>query len=274
MQTYHPGESINVHPAERWISTIAGTWLAWSGIQRGFPRGWLPMLAGAVMIRRGVTGHCDVYRALGINTAPARGQYNLSVPYELGVHVRVAITVAKPRPEVYGFWRNFQNLPRVMRHLLAVKKIDEQRWRWAAEAPLGHRIEWDAELITDNPNECIAWRSLSGSEVDSAGSVYFKDAPGGRGTEILIIMQYNPPAGYVGALTATLFGKDAKTEIESDLYRLKEYLETGEVARTEGQPRGPSLPELEEAHREAGRERGVPELRPESYEKHPVGELA
>jgi len=84
----------------------------------------------------------------------------------------------------------------------------------------------------------IAWRSLDGADMDHAGSVWFKDAPGGRGTEVRVEMQYNPPAGVFGALVASMAGKEPSQQIRKDLYRLKSLLETGEVITTEGQSSG------------------------------------
>jgi uncharacterized membrane protein len=225
---------VNVHPLERWISLAAGGWLAASGVRRGTP-GVLRMLTGAELIRRGVTGQCEVYRALGVRTSAHEGH---TLPYELGVRARAAVTVNQPRERVFQFWRQFENLPRFMRHVVSVDAPDGRRSHWVARGPAGRKVEWDAEIINEIPNELIAWRSLPASDVDSAGSVRFKDAPGQRGTEIHVELQYNPPAGMVGAQIARLFGREPEQEIEADLNRLKQYLETAEIATTENQPHG------------------------------------
>src|SRR5262249_14498429 len=128
------------------------------------------------------------------------------------------------REEVFQFWRNLENLPRVMKHLASVTAYGPRESHWVAEGPSGMRVEWDAEINNEIENELIAWRSLPGAEVDSAGSVRFKNAPG-EGTDVLVHLHYNPPAGLVGAAVATLFGRDAQTEIEQDLLRLKRALE-------------------------------------------------
>src|SRR2546423_15606848 len=104
-----------------------------------------------------------------------------SLPYELGIRARAAITVNHPRESVFQFWRQLENLPRFMRHLISVEPRDERRSHWVAQGPAGRKVEWDAEIINEIPNELIAWKSLPGSDVDSAGSVRFKDAPGERG---------------------------------------------------------------------------------------------
>jgi uncharacterized membrane protein len=233
-----PG-AVNMNLVERWGSVLAGALMLGSGA-RSQSGGKLKMLAGGELLRRGFTGHCYAYQAFGVHPRPTGQGASISVPYELGVRARAAVTVNKPRETVYRFWRDFENLPRFMKHLISVTNDpDPRRSRWVAEGPAGSKVEWIAEIHNDVENELIAWRSLPGSEVDSAGSVRFKDAPGNRGTEVLVELQYNPPAGLVGASIAKLFGRDAETEIESDLFRLRAFFETGEVAATEGQPHGP-----------------------------------
>jgi len=199
------------------------------------------ILAGSEMVRRGVTGKCYLYQTLGVRSACAGQGKNISVPYELGVTVHDAVTIYKPRAEVYAFWRALSNLPRFMKHLKSVEHTGPNRTHWVAEGPGGKSVEWDAEIVNEVENELIGWRSLEGSSVDMAGSVQFKDAPGGRGTELQVELQYNPPGGVVGAVVAKLFGRDPKSEIESDLGRLKQFLESGEIATTEHQPKGGNL---------------------------------
>jgi uncharacterized membrane protein len=221
------------------------------------------MLIGAEMLRRSLTGHCYAYQAVGISTAPRTGQ--TSVPYELGVHVRLAQTIGRPRHEVFRFWRDFSNLPRIMRHLLSVEDRGNGVSRWTVTGPLDKRFHWDAEVIGEVENERISWRSLPGSKVESAGSVLFADAPGDRGTEVRIELQYNPPAGFLGAYGAKLFGRDGQAMIEADCWRLKHYLETGEVPTTEGQSKG-ALPKKLFSRANAAERTGTPSVQLESAE--------
>jgi uncharacterized membrane protein len=186
------------------------------------------------MLHRGITGKCKVYRALGMRTAPS----DATLPYELGIRARSAITIAKPRPTVYSFWRDFENLPRFMTHLLSVERSGEKKTHWVVQGPIGRKVEWDAELINEVPNELIAWKSLPGAGIASAGSVRFSDAPGGRGTQVRVELQYNPPAGVAGAYLAKWLGREPEQEIDAALRRLKQFLETGEIASIEGQSKG------------------------------------
>ena len=226
----------NIHPIERWASLLGGTALVISGLrtQPSVSGRALRMTAGAALIGRGLSGKCEVYRMLGMRTAPSTA----TVPYELGVRARAAVTIRQPREKVFEFMKPFENLPRVMRHLKSVDRLGGGRSRWIAGGPAGSSIEWEAEIINEIPNTLIAWKSLPGSDVSQAGSIRFKDAPAQRGTEIRVELQYNPPAGVIGAYVARMFGREPEQEIASDLQRLKQFLECGEVASTENQSRG------------------------------------
>jgi uncharacterized membrane protein len=146
------------------------------------------------------------------------------------MHVRRAVTVRRPVEEVYRYWRDFQNLPGFMDHLHAVHATIEKRSRWVAVTPTGAIVEWDVELVADVPNERIAWQSAEDADVSCTGDVHFRTAPGGRGTEVEVELSYDaPPGGKIGRLVAKLFGKDPGQQVERDLRRFKQVLETGEV---------------------------------------------
>jgi uncharacterized membrane protein len=127
-----------------------------------------------------------------------------------------------------------ENLPRVMSHIESVQMIDERRSHWVAKAPVGSKVEWDAEIIDDRPNELIAWRSLEGSDVEHSGSVRFERAPGGRGTIVRVEMHYMPPAGPIGVLVAKVIGEAPEQQVQEDLRRFKQVMETGEIIRSDG----------------------------------------
>ncbi len=225
----------NVGTAERAASVIAGSLLAFYGIKKRSLAGVGAAALGAGLVHRGITGTCAAYRSLGINTSDIEPGQHVSVPYETGVRVDRAITVNKPRREVFQFWRNLENLPRFMQHLDCVKVFDSRRSRWVAKARGGRTAEWDAEIINEIENELIGWRSLPGSRVNNAGSVHFTDAAGGRGTEVRVSLQYNPPGGLVGAMLAKWFGEEPSQQVSDDLRSFKRIMETGELATNAGQ---------------------------------------
>jgi uncharacterized membrane protein len=159
---------------------------------------------------------------------------------ENGNQVNKAVTINRSAEDLYQFWRNFENLPQFMDHLVSVKNLDGdgKRSHWEAKAPLGQTVQWDAEVIEDIPNRRIAWRSLEGADVYNAGSVTFEPAPGNRGTMLKVEMSYDPPGGKIGATVAKLAGQAPDKQVPLDLMRFKQLLEAGEVASTEGQPAG------------------------------------
>lgn len=231
--------SINIGEIERWGSALAGGALAVYGLRKRTIAGLGLTLAGTALLHRGVTGHCNCYEALGFSTNNARGITGTSdeAPVARDVHVEKAIVINKSPEELFIFWRQFENLPRFMKHLESVSCTGINRSHWVAIGPAGRKVEWDAEVYNEKPNEMIAWRSLEGSDIVNAGSVHFK-ALGARGTEVKVVLNYNTPGGKVSAFLAKLLGHEPGQMIADDLRRLKQILETGEVATTEGQPSG------------------------------------
>jgi uncharacterized membrane protein len=150
------------------------------------------------------------------------------------VQVERVTTVSRPIEDVYAFWKNFENFPRFMRHLESVQITGDRRSHWCATGPAGMRVEWDAETIRDDENERISWRSLEGSDVQNSGSVRFTRAPGARGTEVRVQLQYTPPAGALGRSVAWLFGEEPDQQVHDDLHRFKQLMETGEIPLSEG----------------------------------------
>lgn len=154
------------------------------------------------------------------------------------VRVEKTVTINKPADELYRFWHNFEHLPQFMKHLKFVKVYNEKRSHWIANAPLGGSVEWDADILEDRENEFISWATVEGADVRNSGFVRFTKAPGDRGTEVKVMMEYNPPGGTLGATIAKIFGEEPEQQIGEDLRRFKMLMEAGEIATIEGQPRG------------------------------------
>lgn len=154
------------------------------------------------------------------------------------MHVSRAITIGRPRQELYQFWRDFENLPRFMYHLEFVEDLGSGRSRWVAKAPAGRTVEWDAEITEDKPGESIAWHTVGDSDIRHNGYVTFVPAPGDRGTEVHVRMNYDAPGGKLGAALAKLFGEEPGQQVADDLRRFKQVAETGEVVRSAASPEG------------------------------------
>src|SRR5690606_28594924 len=142
-----------------------------------------------------------------------------------GRKIVAQIEVNRDRRDVYDFWRNFQNLPRVMRHLESVTPINETRSRWTAHAPLGQTLSWEADIINERAGEMIAWQSVPGSQVDTAGSVHLSDSPSGSGTEVTVTLKYDPPGGHFADRVAHLLGQSLEDDLREDLQGLTKSLE-------------------------------------------------
>jgi uncharacterized membrane protein len=182
-------------------------------------------VAAAPFAYRGVVGKWPFENGYADDTRAALGGNR-------GIHVRESIRLERPVPEVYTFWRQLENLPRVLTHLEQVEELGNGRSHWVARGPADLGVEWDAEIINEIENKVIAWRSLPESDVVTAGSVTFTPIRGGRATELSVHLQYSPPAGRAGALVATVFGREPHQTIREDLRRLKQVMEAGEIPRT------------------------------------------
>lgn len=222
------GLKINMARPERWVSALAGAGLLYYGVRRRSWAGTLLAAAGAKLVLRGLSGTSLIYRFLGINTAEsfaAAGRAAASGGFE----AEKSIALDRSPEEVYRFWRNFENLPRVMKHLRSVRSIDEKRSHWVVKAPAGAEFEWDAEITEDRENRKIAWRSLEGSEIRNEGVVIFEPLTGDRTTELRVRIRYGLPAGRTGKAFARLFGKDPDRILDEDLRAFKSMMETGET---------------------------------------------
>ncbi|MEH2355648.1 SRPBCC family protein [Nostoc sp.] len=221
--TTSQGEASEV---ERWASLIGGGAMVLMGLKQGSLRGALTALAGGGLIYQGATKQSTIQQAqeaIGINQP---------------IKVEKTVTINKSAEELYRFWHNFENLPTFMKHLKSVKVHNEKRSHWIANAPLGNSVEWDADILEDRENEFISWASVEGADIDNSGFVRFKKAPGDRGTEVKIVLEYNPPGGALAATVAKLFGEEAEQQIGDELRRFKMLMEAGEIATTEGQSSG------------------------------------
>jgi uncharacterized membrane protein len=213
--------------AENWLALGSGALLLLVGASRRSALGaWLAMSA-APLLYRGITGRWPAipdghFQFQNTRTALAG---------ERGVHVRESVRLEVPVADVYRFWRRLDNLPQFMTHLDRVSETTDSTSHWVAAGPAGLAVEWDAEIINEVENQVLAWRSLPGSDIVTAGSVNFDAVRGGRGTQVSVHLQYAPPAGKAGALVASLFGREPSQTVREDLRHFKQLLEAGEIPR-------------------------------------------
>jgi uncharacterized membrane protein len=233
--------NVNVSLPERIASAVGGGALALYGARgaRNSPAGAAAALAaGGYLLYRGITGRCAGYAALRTGTGHHADSETAVIPHDQGIKIVKAVTIDRPAAELFRFWRDFENLPRFMDHLESVAVQDGNRSHWVAKGPMGKTVEWDAEVINEKPDQMIAWRSLEGADVPNSGSVWFKELPVGRGTEVKVTLEYNPPAGVLGAAIARFWGEEPYQQVSDDLRRFKSVMEAGEIPTTEGQSHG------------------------------------
>ncbi|MBD2493419.1 SRPBCC family protein [Nostoc sp. FACHB-280] len=211
---------------ERWASLIGGGAMVLTGLSQRSLKGVLTALAGGGLVYQGITKQSTI------------GQAQEAIGINKPIKVEKTVTINKPADELYRFWHNFEQLPTFMKHLQSVKVYDAKRSHWIAKAPLANNVEWDAEILEDRENEFISWASVEGADIENSGFVRFKKAPGDRGTEVKVVLEYNIPGGGLSAALAKLFGEEPEQQIGDDLRRFKMLMEAGEIATTEGQPTG------------------------------------
>ena len=232
------GDGSNVNGVERLLSIAAGGALAAYALRRKDLSGLALGVAGGMLVERGVSGHCMVYDAMGLTSAaddrgarPTRLRGGAAtVDAKKAQKIERTVTIFGHEPsEVYAYWRRLENLPRIFRHLERVTETDARHSRWEAKAPAGRTVSWEAEIINEVPGEIIAWKSLPGSTIPNAGAVNFRAAPGGRGTEVKVSLEYEPPAGKLGVFVARMLGEEPSIQVREDLRRYKALVEAGEL---------------------------------------------
>ena len=241
-ERYNPPQrsasGINVSQDERMLSIVGGAALAAFAAWRRDVTSIPALIASVGLMYKGFTGNSPLYRLLGKNSAVKTNPARVSVPHEQGFHITRAVTINRPAADLYAFWHDPTNLPQVINYIESVQITGIDQAHWTIKLPGGMKAEFDVEVYTDTPNEFISWRSLPDSSVKNAGSIRFRPAPAGRGTEVQLTIEFVPPAGPLGKAVLNLFGEAPQQYISQFLREFKQVMETGEKATTEGQTSG------------------------------------
>jgi uncharacterized membrane protein len=215
----------NLGPWERIGSVAAGAGLLYMAARRSRMRGAREALA-AGLLARGVSGHCMVKQAL-LGDQASRTDTKRWLGGPAGIHVRESIVIGRPVGEVYRFWRDLGNLARFLRHVERIDVMDARRSHWVVRGPGNIRLEWDAEILSDEPDALLSWKSTTPADIVSAGSVIFRPL-GSQQTQIAVHFQYSPPGGSLGRRVAALLGQDPQRQVREDLHSLRDLLERRE----------------------------------------------
>ncbi len=215
---------VNIDSTERIVSSAVGGLLLSLGLVRNNKTKVPSIIAGAVLIARGLTGYSFLYKAMGKERVPQVAK---------NINIRTNIVVNKPRSEVYAFWRELENLPLFMSHLKSVDKIDEKYSVWKAKIP-GQplTVDWTAEIVKEDPDNFIGWSSIPDSTIDNAGKVAFVDIDNGRSTEVDVTITYRPPLGVLGTGVALLLNNVFEKMVHNDIQNFKVFMETGKLVKT------------------------------------------
>lgn len=224
----------------RYALVTGGSLLALSGLKRGGLGGAALAAAGMGLIWRGSSSDPLMTGGSMMRGRRGHGRDHVAGVDEHHGPVSIAhtVTINKPKAEIYAFFRDFSNLPRFMTDVERIDVKDRTHSHWCVRAPGESSVEWDAEVHEERQNEKIAWRSVGDADIHNSGVVEFKDAPGGRGSEVKVTLRYEPPFGRLGRGLAKLTGHEPEVQLRSNLRRLKQIMEAGEAAtaRTAGKP--------------------------------------
>ncbi len=230
------GPRANLETPERVISALGGTVLGLVAARRGGVGGALLGALGAALVARGATGAAPIKRLVG--PGPDDKAAATKAGWSSAAVFSRSVAINRPRQEVYDYFRKFSNLPTFMENITEITETDATHSHWVVRGPGGVKVSWDA-VASDRPGELIEWQTEPGATIANSGRVEFRDAPGGRGTEVHATIAYRPPLGTAGKLAAKLTQREPGIQVRRDLKRLKMLLETGEIATNAPQGTAP-----------------------------------
>jgi len=224
----------NVGAAERLASMAMGGVLVTWAFRKRSPAMIAAGIVGADLIYRGASGHCRVYDALGVNTAATNTtgeQISSSAP-----EIQRSITINRSPEELFTLWSNPENLGRIMAHFAEVTPEGGDVTRWKVRGPMSQMFEWTSRQTVEEPGSKLSWQSLPGGTIATRGNVAFRPGPEGKGTEVTIWVQFEPPLGAVGEALAKTLQTFPRAIAGQALRRFKSLAETGEIPTLDHNP--------------------------------------
>lgn len=220
------GGNPNVTGGERWLSILAGGTLATYGVKRGGPLGILAAFAGSALVARGARGQDPLKRAF--TSSAVDEKIATKQGWSTAATAAAGVSINKPREQVYAFWRDFNNLPRIMKNLDSVEVLDDKHQIWRVKGPGGRTFQWRSTITQETPGHVYHW--VSEGDIKNAGSVEFRDAPKGHGTEVALQIAYEPPLGQFGRIAAKFARTEPQIQARMELKRFKMMMESGEIS--------------------------------------------
>lgn len=160
--------------------------------------------------------------------------------FKHGVRVEATTAIMRTPRELYDAWRSFSDVPRIVDEVesVACAGQDGATTHWRVRLPTVGVLEWDAEIINDQPGKVIAWRTTEDAGVVNAGSVRFRELPADHGTEMRVVIEYVPPGKKLGEMAARAANVGVEAKVRDALHRFRQVMEAGEVSTSTGQPAG------------------------------------
>jgi uncharacterized membrane protein len=224
----------NVGAGERLASMAVGGLLVTWAFRKRSPATMAAGIVGADLIYRGASGHCRVYRALGVNTAASEvsgGQISSSAP-----EIQRSITIYRSPEELFAFWSKPENLARIMAHFAEVTPEGGDVTRWKIRGPMSPMFEWTSRQTAEEPGRQLSWQSLPGGTLATRGHVAFQPGRDNTGTEVKLWVQFEPPLGAVGEGLAKALQRFPRAIAGQALRRFKSLVEAGEIPTLEYNP--------------------------------------
>jgi uncharacterized membrane protein len=128
------------------------------------------------------------------------------------------IDVDVPVRTAYDQWTQFEEFPRFMEGVEAVKQLTDTTLEWTAKIA-GVERSWRAEITEQEPDQRVAWQSTSGAR--NAGVVTFHRLADRR-SRVTLQLDIEPtgPVETVGDAVGAV-----ERRVEGDLKRFKEFIE-------------------------------------------------
>lgn len=193
-------EKLNLTRFDRIGCVLGGVALVVWGLRRpGWVRGGAAGVGGWLLYQA-YTGSNPLLRPLGI-------QVNRS-PREALAHetivVEDAVTIARPRAEVFEYWRLAANLPCV--------------------------LDSDTEIAHEESGNAVAWRGMRHGRLVHFGSIEMIDGPGGV-THVRGHLEYAPTGGSLGVALSRMTRHSPQRALADTLRLARAALEAGDIPK-------------------------------------------
>ena len=216
---------INISQREQTTSTALGGALLALALSRHrslFGRLFLGLVGGSLLYRGG-TGHCHVYAAFGMNTTkPAQRKPGAAA--SAAMQAQGSLCIQESPDALYRFWREPQNLSRIMGDFVDISAASTEQLRWTVRSPLGRGLSWETRIVEAEPARILRWESLQGAELPNEGSVWFRPAPHDHSTEVTLRVRFHPPSGQSSAVMQRLGAAPGRL-VQEALHRCKSLIE-------------------------------------------------